>query len=135
MNYNGLPLGTEEYIDVHHISKIINQHFKNFLTENNETKFFSNDVWFKIVCEVDERVADHSRPIDITRNSLIVVVDHPAWRHHISLLLPNILRIIKKKYANLGIEIIKLCLTKDDISTSIHKNNETHISAEQKKAE
>ncbi len=79
---------------------------RNEVTLNNSySSFFKS--WDKIA---GEPLSAYSKVIDISRNQLIVQVDHPGWMQMFQFKERKILKEIQKNYPELKIKALKLVL-------------------------
>ena len=94
---------------------------KNEVTlNNNYNSFFKS--WDKIA---GEPLSAYSKVIDISRNQLIVQVDHPGWMQMFQFKERKILKEIQKNYPELKIKALKLVLA--DKKAEKEKNKEKNI--------
>ena len=94
---------------------------KNEVTlNNNYNSFFKS--WDKIA---GEPLSAYSKVIDISRNQLIVQVDHPGWMQMFQFKERKILKEIQKNYPELKIKALKFILA--DKKVEKEKNKEKSI--------
>ncbi|AHC13450.1 DUF721 domain-containing protein [Salinispira pacifica] len=62
--------------------------------------------WSSILGEGLEDIAAHTEPVDIKNGALILYVDHPGWMQKLEFRKSRLLRILKKKYPELGIHSV-----------------------------
>jgi hypothetical protein len=62
--------------------------------------------WTAILGEGLEDIAAHTEPVDVKGGSLILFVDHPGWMQKLEFHKPRILKILQKRYPELGIRSI-----------------------------
>ena len=74
--------------------------------------FFSS--WKKIV---DERLAAHSRIVELEGTVLVVEADHPGWIQLIQLKRSEILNAVRKMFPDLTVTAISIKLKKDGFDT------------------
>ena len=56
---------------------------------------------------VGDKIAGQSRPIDIRDGILVLEADHAAWRQELTLLIPEIIRKLNRKYGEGTVKEIK----------------------------
>ncbi len=57
---------------------------------------------------VGERIASHSRVVDVDKGSIIVEVDHPGWSQEIQFRKDHIIRILSSSFPEFGIKNLVL---------------------------
>jgi hypothetical protein len=62
---------------------------------------------------VGEDISSHARAVDIRRGALLIEVDHPGWMQIIQMKQAYILKVIEKKYPELGIRVLHFRLIKE----------------------
>lgn len=55
---------------------------------------------------VGEKIASHSRIVDVDRGAVIVEVDHPGWSQQIQFRKPVIMGTLSRNYPELGIKTL-----------------------------
>lgn len=70
--------------------------------------FFSD--WKSIV---GEDLACHARAVDIRRNAILVEVDHPGWMQILQMRQADILKTIRKKHPDIGVQVLHMKLVKE----------------------
>ena len=84
-------------------SDLINVLFDGFNTSGMEkaNAFFRS--WKELV---GEKIAAHSRIVDVSRGAVIVQVDHPGWSQQIQFRKAAILASLSRNYPELGIKTL-----------------------------
>ena len=84
-------------------SDLINVLFDGFNTPGMEkaNAFFRS--WKELV---GEKIAAHSRIVDVSRGAVIVQVDHPGWSQQIQFRKAAILASLSRNYPELGIKTL-----------------------------
>ena len=82
-------------------SEILNTFFTEFCSDKTQSQFLQE--WEHIV---GEKIAAHSKIIDIENNILIIEVDHPGWSQQVKLKKRQILSAVAKAYPELQLQNI-----------------------------
>jgi hypothetical protein len=74
-------------------------------------------TWETIVAETKIPVAgDHSRIRDLEHGILVIEAEHPGWVQLLQTKQVQLLRLVQKKFPELGIQGISFCLSRESIS-------------------
>jgi len=87
--------------DIKKASEVISTMFSGFNSSGLQTANTFLRSWDEIV---GERIANHSKVIDVNKGTVIVEVDHPGWSQEIQFKKTKIVQILAGKFPEFGIK-------------------------------
>lgn len=102
--------------------EVISSLFESIEQENFEQANQFIKSWKAVV---GERIAAHSRVIDVNKGSLVVEVDHPGWSQQLLFNKKKILRELSGQFPELAIKTVSIRVS--SICTSSYTRQETPV--------
>lgn len=102
--------------------EVISRLFESIEKENFEQANQFLKSWKAVV---GERIAAHSKVIDINKGNLIVEVDHPGWSQQLLLNKKRILRDLSSKFPELAIKNLSIRVA--SVCSSSYVRQETPV--------
>jgi hypothetical protein len=101
-------------------SDIVNQFFSGISVSDIDDANQVIDIWKKTV---GEKIAAHSRILDVEKGSLIVEVDHSGWSQQIIFKKKSIVWAFSQSFPQFGINTIQIRVISECITPYVKEEN------------
>ncbi len=107
---------------IHSAADVISRLFDSLERENFDQADRFIHSWKSVV---GERIAAHSKVLDVNRGSVIVEVDHPGWSQQLQMIRKKVLHILASKFPEL--EIKTMIIRVSSVCSSPYKRQNTPV--------